>query len=94
MEAEIRSNRIVAVIWPVSTRTFHNPDHVIFLLITVMTRAPREPAAPASVGVNQPVYIPPSTIKIRIKIGKIMTLTCQKVREVVSSFLSGLAGRL
>ena len=55
MDAVISRNRMVAVMYPVSTSTFHRSFQLSLRFHTAISIAAREPAAPASTGVTQPV---------------------------------------
>ncbi len=66
--APIRMRNTMAVVLVVSVNEAVRLDQVSFLLIMVMINAPKAPTPAASVGVNQPVYSPPITIKKSVRI--------------------------
>ena len=52
--AEMIRKQIAAVMWAVSTSTFHRPCQSRRRFTSAMIRAPAAPTAPASTGVNRP----------------------------------------
>jgi hypothetical protein len=63
MWAPIKMRKTMAVVRVVCARESVRLLQVRRLFTTVMTKAPKAPTPAASVGVNQPVYNPPITIK-------------------------------
>ena len=85
---------MVAVILAESINVLQNTLPVICLFTRPMTRAPKAPIPAASVGVNQPKYIPPITRKNRTRIAQVnlseVTFSL-KVVEVVPGARFGLS---
>ena len=61
MTAPVIMRTTIAEIRVVSVKARMNFSFENFLLLNPMISAPKDPAAPASVGVNHPAYIPPIT---------------------------------
>ena len=90
MVAVIIRNKIVAAMYPVSTRTSHKSSRLIERFKIAIINAASAPAAPASTGVTMPPYIPPKTTDIRSAIGNSFFIKIQTVILAQSSLATSL----